>query len=76
MLPDGQCRLDRFGFGCFSTGKNPIVHPLPVFGPKGPPPVPSVTVAMQSFWTCKTARSSLKSLKQFASCPRCIRNKK
>ncbi len=34
MLPGGQCRLDRFGFGCFST-----VHPLPVFGPKGPPPV-------------------------------------
>ncbi len=39
MLPGGQCRLDRFGFGCFSTVKNPIVHPLPVFGPKGPPPV-------------------------------------
>jgi len=32
MLPGGQCRLDRFGFGCFSTVKNPIVHPLPVFG--------------------------------------------
>ena len=28
MLPGGQCRLDRFGFGCFSTVKNPIVHPL------------------------------------------------
>ena len=39
MLPGGQCRLDRFGFGCLSTVKNPIVHPLPVFGPKGPPPV-------------------------------------
>jgi len=32
MLPGGQCRLDRFGFGCFSTFKNPIVHPLPVLG--------------------------------------------
>ncbi len=39
MLPGGQVRLDRFGFGCFSTVNNPIVHPLPVFGPKRPPPV-------------------------------------
>ena len=39
MLPGGQCRLDRFGFGCLSTVKNPIVHPLPLFGPKGPPSV-------------------------------------
>ena len=38
MLPGGQCRLDRFGFGCFGTVKTPIVHPLLVFGPKGPPP--------------------------------------
>ena len=138
MLPGGQCRLDRFGFGCLSTVKNPIVHPLPLFGPKGPPSVKkrvgrpkkprepqsdavealailkkkkqekaaaqeaaarlksdktryiavkltvidrvtcskTMTVTMQSFWTCETARSSLKSLKQFASCPRCIKNKK
>ena len=44
MLPGGQCRLDRFGFGCFSTVKDPIVHPLPVFGPKGPPPVKKAVV--------------------------------
>ena len=33
-----------------------------------------LTVAMQSFWTCKTALSSLESLKQFASCPRYVKN--
>ena len=49
MLPGGQCRLDRFGFGqshgCFSTVNNPIVHSLPVFGTKGPLPVKNAVVA-------------------------------
>ncbi len=34
MSAKKQAGLARFGFGPLSTVRNPLVHPLPVFGPK------------------------------------------
>ena len=54
MSAKKQASLARFGFGPLGTVRNPLMHPLPVFGHP---------IVWLLFWTCKSVRGSLKSLK-------------